>query len=342
MGGGHAGLLSVVVPVYNEEQNVLELRARLSAALTGRDFECIFVNDGSTDATADIIRRIAREDARFKQVSLSRNFGQQAAIAAGLAHAGGACVAVIDGDLQDPPELLPEMARIWSEGTDVVYGVRTHRKEGPLKRAAYCAFYYLLNRVAPVEIPRDAGDFAVMDRRVVDLIISMSERHPYLRGLRSWVGFRQVAFPYVRAARHSGRPKYTLRKLMDLAVIGIVSFSYAPLRLAALAGAAISLLALSAGALFLLHWLSGLRLFGYRPEDVPGIAGVFVAVALLFGIQLLILGALGEYVSRIFDEVRNRPLYVVDELVGLDPTYAGASWARARKIAGRSSPNVPD
>jgi dolichol-phosphate mannosyltransferase len=228
----------------------------------------------------------------------------------------------MDGDLQDPPELLPEMVRLWSEGTDVVYGLYTSRREGVVMRLARRAFYRLLTRVAFVEIPRDACDFSVMDRRVVDLIVAMGECHRYVRGLRSWVGFRQVAFPYVRDVRHTGAPKYTLSKLMDLALTGIVSFSYAPLRLAALVGAGISLVAFATALFYLVQRLAGFRVFGHSPEDVPGFTSVFVLMAFLFGVQLLMLGVLGEYVGRIFEEVKRRPVFVVDELVGLDPVRA--------------------
>src|SRR5437879_5566720 len=194
-------LVSVVVPVCNEEANLPELRARLVAALADHEFECILVDDGSTDATPVIIRDFARADPRFKLVSLSRNFGHQAAIFAGLTFARGACVVVMDGDLQDPPELVPEMLRVWAKGAEVVYGVHTARQEGWFARAAAALFYRIQTRLTKTEMPLDAGDFAVLDRRVVDLIVAIGERHPYVRGLRSWVGFRQVAFPYVRARR---------------------------------------------------------------------------------------------------------------------------------------------
>src|SRR6267143_300269 len=190
--GDGSDLVSVVVPVCNEESNVPPFRERLTAALAGHDFECIFVDDGSTDATPALVRDIAREDPRVKLVSLSRNFGHQAAIFAGLTFARGACVAVLDGDLQDPPELIPEMVRPGAKGADVVYGVHTSRKEGWLKRTAAAIFYRLQTRVTRTKMPLDSGDFAVMSRRVVDLIVSIGERHPYVRGLRSWVGFRQV------------------------------------------------------------------------------------------------------------------------------------------------------
>jgi dolichol-phosphate mannosyltransferase len=302
-------MVSIVVPVCNEEANLPELRARLTAALAGHAFECILVDDGSTDATAAIIRDVARADARFKLVSLSRNFGHQAAIFAGLTFAHGACVAVMDGDLQEPPELIPAMLREWTKGAEVVYGVRTARQERWYKRAAAAIFYRIQTRLTPTKMPLDAGDFAVMDRRVVDLIVGMGERRPYVRGLRSWVGFRQVAFPYERDRRRQGEAKYTLWKLMDLAVAGIVPFSVMPLRLVALVGAGICALSVAAGPVLLL-------------QRLPGLVGVWVAMAFLFGLQLFVIGVLGEYVGRVLEEVQNRPIFVVDELVGLDPTQA--------------------
>src|SRR5205809_1588272 len=269
------GMVSVVVPLCNEEANLPALRARITAARGDHAFECILVDDGSTDGTATMIRDIAREDPRFKFVSLARNLGHQAAIFAGLSFARGVCVAVMDGDLQDPPDVIPEMVRVWRKGAEVVYGVRTARKEGWFTRATAAIFYRLQARLTKTRMPLDTGDFAVMDRRVVDVIVAIGERHPYVRGLRSWVGFRQVAFPYERERRRRGARKYTVWKLLDLAVSGIVPFSVVPLRLAALAGAGISTLALAAGAVGLLG-------------GMPVLASVLVAVTFLFGLQLLV------------------------------------------------------
>ncbi len=309
-------LVSVVVPVCNEESNVPACRARLTAALSGHRFECIFVDDGSTDATPALVRDIAREDPRFKLVSLSRNFGHQAAIFAGLTFARGAWVAVLDGDLQDPPELIPEMLLLGAKGAEVVYGVRTSRQERWFKRAAAAIFYRLQTRLTRTTMPLDAGDFAVMGRRVVDLIVSIGERHPYVRGLRSWAGFRQVPFPYERARRLRGEPSYTLWTLLDLAVSGIVPFSLVPLRLVVLAGAAIAGLSVAGGAVVLLQHLTGLGLFG---RYAPGSAALWVAMAFLFGVQLFVVGVVGEYVGRVLEQVQHRPVFVVDDLVGLDP-----------------------
>ena len=317
-------MVSVVVPVCNEQANLPELRTRLTAALGDHEFECILVDDGSTDATAAMVRDFAREDPRFKLVSLSRNFGHQAAIVAGLTFARGACVAVMDGDLQDPPELIPDMVRVWRKGAEVVYGLRTARREGWFTRATAAIFYRIQSRLTKTPMPLDAGDFAVMDRRVIDVIVAIGERHPYVRGLRSWVGFRQVAFPYERDRRRRGARKYTVWKLLDLAVSGIVPFSVVPLRLAALAGAGISTLALAAGVVGLLG-------------GMPVLASVLVAVTFLFGLQLLVIGLLGEYVGRALEEAQNRPIFVVDDVVGLDPNQT----ARERGSRAPATPASP-
>ena len=317
-------MVSVVVPVCNEQANLPELRTRLTAALGDHEFECIVVDDGSTDATAAMVRDFAREDPRFKLVSLSRNFGHQAAIVAGLTFARGACVAVMDGDLQDPPELIPDMVRVWRKGAEVVYGLRTARREGWFTRATAAIFYRIQSRLTKTPMPLDAGDFAVMDRRVVDVIVAIGERHPYVRGLRSWVGFRQVAFPYERERRRRGARKYTVWKLLDLAVSGIVPFSVVPLRLAALTGAGISTLALAAGVVGLLG-------------GMPVLASVLVAVTFLFGLQLLVIGLLGEYVGRALEEAQNRPIFVVDDVVGLDPNQT----ARERGSRAPATPASP-
>ena len=317
-------MVSVVVPVCNEQANLPELRTRLTAALGDHEFECILVDDGSADATAAMVRDFAREDPRFKLVSLSRNFGHQAAIVAGLTFARGACVAVMDGDLQDPPELIPDMVRVWRKGAEVVYGLRTARREGWFTRATAAIFYRIQSRLTKTPMPLDAGDFAVMDRRVVDVIVAIGERHPYVRGLRSWVGFRQVAFPYERDRRRRGARKYTVWKLLDLAVAGIVPFSVVPLRLAALAGAGISTLALAAGVVGLLG-------------GMPVLACVLVAVTFFFGLQLLVIGLLGEYVGRALEEAQNRPIFVVDDVVGLDPTQT----ARERGSRAPATPASP-
>lgn len=305
-------LLSLVVPVYNERETLPELFRRIAAVLgeIAEPAEVIFVDDGSSDGTPEYCRNRAAEDSRTKLVRLSRNFGHQAAISAGLDYSRGAAVVIMDGDLQDPPELIPEFLRLWRQGYDVVYAIRRTRAEGWPKRTAYSAFYRLLARVSSVEIPRDSGDFGLMDRRVVDLLLRMPERNRFLRGLRSWVGLRQIGVEVDRMPRAAGAPKYTLSKLRGLAMDGLISFSYLPLRLATRFGFLIS------GAAFLYAlWVVVRRLVW--GTVVQGFAALIVAIALLGGIQLITIGIMGEYIGRIYDEVKRRPLYLVAETVNL-------------------------
>lgn len=311
-------VLSVVVPVFNEAENLPELYGRLLGAMSaiGEAWELVFVDDGSRDGSRDILRRLADDDARVVVVELARNFGHQTAISAGLEHSRGDGVIVMDADLQDPPEVLPQFVARWREGHDVVYAVRASRKEPWLKRAAYSAFYRLLQRVANVEIPLDAGDFCIMDRRVVDLLTGMPERNRFVRGIRSWVGLSQVGLPYERQARHAGRPKYTFTRLVYLALDGLVSFSYLPLRVITALGLAVSLIAIVAAVLYTIQKLT----VGLSP---PGFATLIVAVLFLAGIQLCTIGVIGEYVGRIFDEVKRRPLYVVRQVLARTPVARG-------------------
>src|SRR5438046_2708810 len=238
----HVGLvrpdLSVVIPVYNEEDNIAVLYSRLTAVLeqTGLAYEMIFVDDGSRDKSLALLHALVVQYHHGTVVELARNFGHQVAITAGLDHARGNAVIVMDADLQDPPEMLPQFIAKWQEGHDVVYAIREQRKEGWGKRTAYAAFYRLLQRVADIEIPLDAGDFCIMDRRVVDLLVGMPERNRFVRGIRSWVGLDQVGLAYERHARHAGTPKFTMTRLVYLALDGLLSFSYVPLRVITLLG----------------------------------------------------------------------------------------------------------
>jgi glycosyltransferase involved in cell wall biosynthesis len=314
-----SGFLSVVVPCFNEAEVLPLLYERLAAVLPtlGSAWEVILVDDGSTDDTWRRLVEFNGVDGRFKAVGLSRNFGHQTAVAAGLAHARGDVVAVLDADLQDPPELLGECLRHWREGDDVVYLVRQKRKEGLLKRSLYSAFYRLLDRFSAVHVPRDSGDFSLMDRRVVDVIVSMPERHLFLRGLRAWAGFRQRALPYERPARAAGETKYPLLKLVALAADGLFSFSIIPLRLATWFGLVCVLAALGWG-LFVLVWrILGFSFLGHTASELPGWTGG-VLLAVLFGsIQLMFLGVVGEYVGRIYEETKGRPRWIVRSLHGL-------------------------
>jgi dolichol-phosphate mannosyltransferase len=303
-------LLSVVIPVLDEEENVVELAARLTAALEGHiAFEIVFVDDGSTDRTPVILQELHRADGRVKALHLTRNFGHQAAISAGLHAAAGDAVVVMDGDLQDAPEVLPEFVASWQRGYDVVYAVRERRPESWLKRVAYKAFYRLLARLSRIDVPLDSGDFSLMDRRVVDALNAMPERTRFVRGMRSWSGFRQIGVPVARDARHAGRPKYTYRKLVRLALDGFFAFSYRPLQVASGLGLLVSSVAfLLAVFLVFLKIVHGIPLQGWT--------SLIVTTLFLGGVQLICLGILGEYIGRIYDEVRGRPTFVVAAVTG--------------------------
>jgi polyisoprenyl-phosphate glycosyltransferase len=303
--------LSVVIPVYNEEDNLSRLYERLIAVLesTGLTYEIVFVDDGSRDDSQAHLRALAANDPRVLVVELARNFGHQVAISAGLDHSRGQGVIVMDADLQDPPEVLPEFIAKWREGNDVVYAIREQRKEVWFKRAAYATFYRFLQRVANIEIPLDAGDFCIMDRRVVDVLSGMPERNRFVRGIRSWVGLSQVGLAYERHARHAGRPKYTFTRLVYLALDGLVSFSFIPLRAITMLGFGVSLLSIILAVFYAIKKLT----VGLNP---PGFATITVAIFFLAGMQLITMGVIGEYIGRIFEEVKQRPLYVVRTLIG--------------------------
>lgn len=304
-------LISVVIPVLNEERTVGELHRRLVRVLEAEraDFEIIFVNDGSTDDTAAVLRKLHDVDGRVKSVHFARNFGHQAAISAGLRGAAGDAVIAMDGDLQDAPELLPAYLERWREGYEVVYAVRESRPESRLKRLAYTVFYRILQRISNIPLPLDSGDFSLMDRRVVDVINAMPERTRFVRGMRSWVGFRQTGVAQRRDERFAGEPKYTYWKLVRLALDGLIGFSYRPLQMASMFGAAVSVVSfLLAVILILLKIVHGIPLVGWT--------SLIVAILFLGGVQLICLGILGEYVGRIYDEVRQRPPYVVARVVG--------------------------
>jgi dolichol-phosphate mannosyltransferase len=308
--------LSIVIPVFNEEAGLVELRRRLSAILSevGGRAEVILVNDGSRDQTGELVGRICREDPRFRGVHFSRNFGHQAAVAAGLRYASGRAVVVMDADLQDPPELVLTLLQRWREGYEVVYARHTRReREGPLKRVLAYGYYRVLQRVAQHEVPADTGDFCLMDRRVVDLLNAMPERNRYIRGLRAWVGFRQTAVDFDRPGRFAGEAKYTFRKSLGLAVNGVISLSKAPLRIATWFGLLVSVTSFVLAVAFVIEKLT----VGF---EIRGWASTVVIMLFLGGVQLLTIGIIGEYISRIYDEVKQRPLFVVRELDNLDPS----------------------
>ena len=320
--------VSVVIPIYNEQQVLPELLERLDKALggTARTYEAIFVDDGSSDRSLEMLREAAERDSRIKVLSFSRNFGHQTAITAGINHTDGDAVIVMDGDLQDPPELISDLLAKWEEGCEVVYAVRRHRKEGPLKRAAYWLSYRVLGRMSAIKIPLDSGDFGLMDRRVVDLLKAMPERNRFVRGLRCWTGFRQAPLEYERAARSAGEAKYTFVKLLRLATDGLFSFSYSPLRLATSVGLVVSILALIY-VVKVLIW----HFCGWVDEETPrGWTTTIIAILFLGGVQLVTIGILGEYIGRIYEEVKRRPLYVFKAKINL-PEEEGHQGSGARE-----------
>jgi dolichol-phosphate mannosyltransferase len=298
------GLLSVVAPVYNEDELIDEFYARVGTALDGLDYELVLVDDGSSDGTAAALGRIADADPRVKVVYLSRNFGHQTALTAGLDHARGDAVVMLDADLQDPPELITRMLDHWRTGCDVVYAVREQREgESVFKLATARWFYKLFDVLAQVDLEHNSGDFRLLDRRALDALLSMRERNRFLRGMTVWVGYTQAAVPYRRDPRYAGETKYTLSKMLRFSLDAISSFSHRPLQLATLFGFIISLVAFIA-----IPVVIALRLGG---SYLPGFSSVTIAVLLLGGIELLAIGLIGEYVGRIYDEVKGRPLYLV-------------------------------
>jgi polyisoprenyl-phosphate glycosyltransferase len=315
--------LSVVVPIYNEQESVPELITRLHEALAGvvRSYEVILVDDGSSDRTWEIIGAAAARDARIKGLSFSRNFGHQMAFAAGLRHTVGDAVVIMDADLQDPPELIPQLLARWRDGFDVVYAVRTKREgETIFKRVSAATFYRVLRAITQVDIPVDTGDFRLMSRKAVDAFNALEERHRFTRGLVTWLGFRQVGVPYQRAARHAGESKYPLRKMWRLATDGITSFSSLPLHLAGWFGGVVSALGFVGFVAALLARVAG--------RGIPLTALLVLALVFLGGVQLVCLGFLGAYLGRVHEEAKRRPLYLVQEAVGLGEAQ-GAATTRA-------------
>jgi dolichol-phosphate mannosyltransferase len=309
--------LSVVVPVFDEEANLPELRARLTATLErwGGSFEVVLVDDGSRDGSFERMAAFAREDPRYRAVRLSRNFGHQMALTAGVDSARGRRVAVIDADLQDPPEVLIDMLAKADEGYEVVYAVRAAREgEGFFKRATAHLFYRLMRRWTNVEIPLDSGDFRLLGPRAVASFRSLRERHRFVRGLTAWVGYRQTGVPYVRAPRARGETHYPLRKMLRFALDAITSFSYVPLQLATWLGFTVSLSAFLYIAVVIV-----LKILGINERGWTTLMGW---ILLLGGVQLMLIGVLGEYLGRIYDEVKGRPLYLVAEEVGGEPRSA--------------------
>jgi glycosyltransferase involved in cell wall biosynthesis len=322
-------LLSVVVPCMNEEQVIAQSHSCIASVLeqAGINFEIIYVDDGSTDSTFSLLQQLQAQDGRIRVVRLARNFGHQVAITAGLEHASGNAVVIIDADLQDPPEVIVEFFAKWLDGYDVVYGVRTERDgETQFKLWTAKIFYRCISRLSDTRIPVDTGDFRLMDRRIVDALLSMPERDRFVRGMVSWLGFSQVAVPYRRVARAAGSTKFSLFKMVRFALDGIFSFSILPLRLATWTGFAASGLAVLGIVIVLLD-----KFFSV-PGMVKGWTSTVIAVLFIGGVQLICLGIIGEYVGRIYGEAKRRPLYIVRERMGFE--------AEARPLSGAPRPRI--
>jgi glycosyltransferase involved in cell wall biosynthesis len=307
---------SIVAPAYNEEPTLAELNRRIAEVMdtTGESWELIIVNDGSQDRTSEVVKELHAADPRVKLVDFSRNFGHQLAVTAGLDHARGDAVVMIDADLQDPPEVILDMIERWKDGYEVVYAVRSEREgETWFKEFTAKVFYRLIYRITDVDIPMDTGDFRLLDRSALDVLNDMRERHRFIRGMSVWVGFRQTGVTYKRRARVAGETKYPFRKMLRFALDAITSFSYLPLQLASYLGFAIAGLS---GVLILAVIL--LRLLGSKSPPFYGQASTLVAVLFLGGVQLISIGIIGEYLGRIYDEVKARPLYIVRDTLGFD------------------------
>jgi polyisoprenyl-phosphate glycosyltransferase len=306
-------LLSVIVPIYNEQDTLPELERRLTEALSGLGFdalEFLLISDGSVDQTDAIIREMVARDRRFRGIFLTRNFGHQAAISIGLSHANGSVIAIIDGDLQDPPEAIASLVQALANGADVAYGVRSKRRENVFKQSAYFTFYRLLRSISAIDIPLDTGDFCSMRRPVVDAMLALPESNRFVRGLRAWVGYKQVGVEYERAARFAGAPKYTLRKLLALAYDGLFSFTSLPIRVIQVTGFLLSVVAIMVAVGYFVRYL-------IAPEEFPrGFASLIISIWFFAGVQLLCLGVVGEYVLRTCEEGRGRPVGLVREVVG--------------------------
>jgi polyisoprenyl-phosphate glycosyltransferase len=308
---------SFVIPIYNEEETLPELERRVRGVLEqlDGDAEVILVDDGSTDRSAELLDDLNRRDPRFKVVRFTRNFGHQVAVTAGIDFATGEAAIVMDADLQDPPELALDMIARWNEGYEIVYGVRSDRRSEPLLRRTLIKLSYrLLHRLGSIDLPADAGDFRLIDRRALDQLRQMRESNRYVRGLVAWTGFRHVGLPYPRGARHAGRTKYPLGKLVTLGVDGLLGFSRVPLTIAIVLGFIVSSTAFGLGVV-----ATALRIANIG--TVPGWASIVVVMSFLGGVQLIVTGMVGTYVGRIYEEVKGRPLYVLRETKGLEAEH---------------------
>ena len=308
--------VSVVIPMYYEEEVAKECYNRMSEVLSkieGYEYELICVNDGSQDKTLPILEEIAKNDKKVKVISFARNFGHQCAVTAGLKYVTGDCVVIIDADLQDPPELIPEMLKLWEEGNEVIYGKRKTREgESVFKLLTAKMFYKTLNALSDVDIPKDTGDFRLVDRKVVDVMNSMPEHNKFLRGLWGWIGFKQIPFEYERKERFAGKTKYPLKKMLKLASDGIIGFSTKPLKMVG----ALGILAILISIVILIYSLVS-YIFGLN-HLTAGWTSIMVTITLFSGVQLLSIWIMSEYIGRIYDESKSRPQYIIDKTINID------------------------
>jgi len=313
-------MVSIVIPTYKSAINIPVLNERLEKAFVdlNHQYEVIFVNDCSPDNTLEVLRDISRKNNHLRVISLSRNFGQQIATSAGLQYANGQAVIIMDDDLQDPPEFIPNLIEKWEQGYEVVYAVRSSRKDGYFKRIGYKLYYKVLNKLSHIKIPKDSGDFGLIDRKIVDIINNMPERDRFLRGLRAWTGFKQLGIECPRDSRYKGAPSYNLIKILKLSFDGILAFSNVPLQISSAAGFIVSAIAFIGMFLTILQTLMTF-IFPDNPLAVwPGFSTIVLSILFLGGVQLISIGILGEYIARIYNEVKNRPLFLVQETIGFD------------------------
>ncbi len=319
-----AKILSIVIPTYKSEANLPVLIERLTDVLSCLiyRYEIIFVNDNSPDNTMMVLRKACSTNSNIKVISLSRNFGQQIATSAGLKYASGDAIIIMDDDLQDPPEFISDLVRKWEEGYEIVYAIRKTRQEKFLKRTAYKLFYRMLSKLSHIHIPRDSGDFGLMDKKIVAIINEMPERDRFVRGLRAWVGFKQIGLEYNRDARYKGEPAYNLMKIMKLSIDGLLTFSNVPIKISSAIGLIVSVIAFLGFILTLFQKILT-HYFPQVPFAVwPGFSTIVLSILFLGGVQLLSIGILGEYIGRIYNEVKQRPLFLVNEMIGFNESAA--------------------